>query len=764
MVKRKRDSGLIRSKQSVVDSTTYANPHLCSYCQSLFENIKKIPYPPTVFLNNEGDIERHSGEETEKGQETFNHWPTFDKFLGSVSSGCHLCTLWLLKIPSRKRALLEGETLRFKRSRSTIEIVHCGEQFGDRCNYEIYLLHALSEEEKKSLDSAPEDQLESWEFWQELRLVLESHEEGDTCSLSEDVPRAETVSMEKVAASWISTCIASHKDCAQEPSALSYNQPAPQRASKSDQYVPLQNRHLRPPRFSRGSFIRPSRLVAVGSNEDFSDVRLCSSSIIQPGYTYVTLSHCWGPQGLSYKLMTALEECFMGRLPWAKMPQTFKDAIVFTRRLKDQLGVSYLWIDALCIIQDSPEDWRHESSIMGHIYKNALCNFAASSGTNSHHGLLQARNTFTFHKCIVKGGKESALQGSFSIRSPSDWFDQLDGSPLSTRAWVHQEILLAPRVLYFTPLCLFWKCSSLCASEKDEELIDSPIPQMMSIQGLALEAYITAPGSDGADRADVKHLMVYDFWHHIVRDYSKGEITYPGDRLIAISGLAKETQSLMRKLSVPPSEYVAGLWMCCLTLGMLWYVDERRAMTRLEGSCAPTWSWASVKGEVGHAIEFTQDSKALVPPMKIVAVDAEYVNEDSFGQLKSATVRLRGSLLKYAWPLQASWRPHQMWQHQGSELIFDTENAEIPQEPSSFIYYLPCMHKEGYREPLHPPPVVGLLLEKAEGAKGYYRRCGFFKEAGGISPDFLKEAERIPLLPMEYHQRSSNGSCTISVI
>ncbi len=69
------------------------------------------------------------------------------------------------------------------------------------------------------------------------------------------------------------------------------------------------------------------------------------------------------------------------------------------------------------------------NSIMAHICKNALCNLAASSDTNSHHGLFRARDPFSFHQVIVKEDRKSALQGSFTIRSPSDWFDQLDGSP-----------------------------------------------------------------------------------------------------------------------------------------------------------------------------------------------------------------------------------------------------------------------------------------------------------------------------------------------
>ncbi len=137
---------------------------------------------------------------------------------------------------------------------------------------------------------------------------------------------------------------------------------------------------------------------------------------------------------------------------------------------------------------------------------------------------------------------------------------------------MHQEILLAPRVLYLTPLCLSWRFSSLCAGEKDEELIDSPIPQVMSFRSLALEAFSTPPDSAWANQAYRKRLLVHDFWHLIFRDHPKGGLTYSGNRVVAISGLAKETQNLMRKPSITPFKHVSGLWMCCFNFGLLSYV------------------------------------------------------------------------------------------------------------------------------------------------------------------------------------------------
>ena len=121
----------------------------------------------------------------------------------------------------------------------------------------------------------------------------------------------------------------------------------------------------------------PSRLVSVGVKDDFSDIRICSSADLPPGSRYLTLSHCWGPIGVPAKLLEASLAAYENRLPWTLLPQTFKDAIVVTRHLTQEFHVSHVWIDALCIVQDSAEDWRRESAVMGDVYTGSLCNLAA---------------------------------------------------------------------------------------------------------------------------------------------------------------------------------------------------------------------------------------------------------------------------------------------------------------------------------------------------------------------------------------------------
>jgi len=163
----------------------------------------------------------------------------------------------------------------------------------------------------------------------------------------------------------------------------------------------------------------PSRLIAVGGKDDFSDVRLCETTEFEVDWQYVTLSHRWPLNGLSFKLSEKTHNEFLKNIPWDQTSQTFKDAIIATRKLQASLGIKYLWIDALCIIQDSKEDIEREVSIMGDIYSHSFLNLAAC--TDSDHGLSPKRDKLSAHTCIIKVGPQSQLlQGCYAVENMDD--------------------------------------------------------------------------------------------------------------------------------------------------------------------------------------------------------------------------------------------------------------------------------------------------------------------------------------------------------
>jgi heterokaryon incompatibility protein (HET) len=104
--------------------------------------------------------------------------------------------------------------------------------------------------------------------------------------------------------------------------------------------------------------------------------------------TYLALSHCWGigPRfTLTFSSVAGLHE----GIDISMLSKTFQDAISVTKRFLVDFGIRYLWIDSLCIIQDSEIDWMRESAVMGEIYQNAFCTITATAGKDGNDGLFR---------------------------------------------------------------------------------------------------------------------------------------------------------------------------------------------------------------------------------------------------------------------------------------------------------------------------------------------------------------------------------------
>lgn len=109
----------------------------------------------------------------------------------------------------------------------------------------------------------------------------------------------------------------------------------------------------------------PTRLIDIGTTDD-GNWKLYEGTDNPPAY--LTLSHRWGPfQPLKLERSSLAD--FRRGMPVSKLPKTFRDAITVARHL----SVRYLWIDSLCIIQDSLDDWQNEASRMCGVYANRFC-------------------------------------------------------------------------------------------------------------------------------------------------------------------------------------------------------------------------------------------------------------------------------------------------------------------------------------------------------------------------------------------------------
>ena len=163
-------------------------------------------------------------------------------------------------------------------------------------------------------------------------------------------------------------------------------------------------------------------ILSLGGDKDF---RIIHSNKTLPDGPYLTLSHRWGTAKFVKLEQSKLKEFEQG-LKIADLPRTFRDAIVVTRRL----GCKYLWIDSLCIIQDSPADWSHEAGLMGEVYANSLCNIAATGSITSDEGCFMERNASGVGGLVVSPKWAGLSSTTFRIVDFGLWENLITSAPL----------------------------------------------------------------------------------------------------------------------------------------------------------------------------------------------------------------------------------------------------------------------------------------------------------------------------------------------
>jgi hypothetical protein len=388
----------------------------------------------------------------------------------------------------------------------------------------------------------------------------------------------------------------------------------------------------------------PSRLVNVGSRSRSFSTRLLVGSEITVGATYMTLSHCWGTIP-TLQLTKASLQNFRKCLPRDELPKTYSDAIDIARRL----NVQWIWIDSLCIIQDSLEDWQKECSQMVKVYKNGVCNIAAIGPHDSRGGCYFQRNPFVLRRSMFKTNWGNEDDGIVLCRNEcQSWQTGVLKTRLHHRAWVLQERVLAPRVLHFGVHMIYWECRRFYASEMQPEGVPHVVNQYLPPPKLPLVGEISS-------------FEAHRLWQRLVDWYCCAGLTRSKDKLVAISGIAKRMQVLMNTTSGQNTErrsiYLAGLWSEQLAYHLLWvlrdptqgsaeYGFDYRKATRLVHYRAPSWSWASVDGLIDYSVLSAMDEEISEHEglLEVCCHEIVPVAADTFQQVRDGFVQVRGWL------------------------------------------------------------------------------------------------------------------------
>lgn len=367
----------------------------------------------------------------------------------------------------------------------------------------------------------------------------------------------------------------------------------------------------------------PTRVIDVGV-ENAVNVQLLKGSPLE-GY-WAALSYCWGEQGFLKTTKNNISEHFEG-IRLSKLPKTLRDAVLITRRL----GLRYIWIDALCIIQDDTEDWEREAAKMNRVYKDCVITIAAANSSGAKHGIFRKRRTAA--QAVSVPMKGSSFSGNAIIYPEEILLKDFNksildgqGNRLRFRGWTLQEWILPTRTIYFAEDQLYWECPESVSSESEPNDQNNSFRYNSSCGGAKSFLLQTRAGTLAQD---LNTPGIYAHWRNIVEDYSRRSLTKRTDKLIAIAGIAAEFSSLLGRQSEigdrgkcqgdsPDDKYLAGLWKGDLIPELMWKVmdledDQTEKMSKESDYIAPPWSWATLKPGT-HLTYELKNREHLEPP------------------------------------------------------------------------------------------------------------------------------------------------------
>jgi len=390
----------------------------------------------------------------------------------------------------------------------------------------------------------------------------------------------------------------------------------------------------------------PKRLIQLGENAK-TDRLVQTAQLLRGSINsrapYAALSYCWGGNGTFKTELHTLPE-FEKDIQVEKLPQTIKDAFDLTKRL----GLNYLWVDAICIVQGVKEEWEEESQKMGHIYSNAKIVLSAMSSASVTDGMFTTRTTTPLSKDIEALGGLLRVRRNLnheiiiSCRTKSNywWEKHINAEfPLLSRGWAFQERMLATRIVHFTPSELVWECQKTRKCEC--RVVESNLYPAMNNLGSALRICLQQPNDERSMR---------QMWREIVNSYSVRKLTQIEDKLPALGGIA----GLLKERS--GDIYAAGLWERSLPFDLLWRCDQS-AVLQSKKMRSPSWSWISVDGAVKWPVsQHSNEEQPLkyissttyfecgAEGVEVCDVECELDGNDKYGRVRTGRIMLKTRL------------------------------------------------------------------------------------------------------------------------
>ncbi|KAH7079681.1 heterokaryon incompatibility protein-domain-containing protein [Paraphoma chrysanthemicola] len=374
----------------------------------------------------------------------------------------------------------------------------------------------------------------------------------------------------------------------------------------------------------------PTHLINVnapGHGPETVVLENIKSESSDPYPIYAALSYVWG-SSQSYMTTSKNYQSYQQGISISSLGEGLQDAIWVTRKI----GLKYLWIDALCIIQDDIVDKMQEIARMDSIYTFAHITLSASSTCSCTHSFLSNKRRGCIHRLsgvevpLGPNGHKAHLRimdrkdDGYNI----EWREELE--PIHHRAWTFQEHFMSSRMLLFKDFQVFWVCSKMRGRDggwmaPDEE---QSYGQQWNLSRRTLQS------------------PTLKDWLTICRTYAGRKLTDPNDKLSALSSIASYFAV------VGNDSYAAGIWMTDFQEQLAWKAKNLGSTSRPKSWTAPSWSWASLNCPISFPSQDFED-RVVIPYLspRIVSWQVEPVSAHAkFGQLKSASLQICGRMLK----------------------------------------------------------------------------------------------------------------------
>ena len=561
-----------------------------------------------------------------------SHWPTYEQLRESARKGCSMCGFLAQQFEEHCISSLEQAETRISVA------LRLSQDQGARHDAKDTLTAWLGTQGKIEfeccLDGSMSEDLPGTHSILDTTITTSKYGALDRViagrKLATDPLSSQTISLVKT---WASSCDSSHPTC------------------QSAAIDPL-----------------PTHVLDVGTAADGSLIRLLDSSGQFGKYAYLSLS--WGnkaPRTLNTRntLATLMHGCVMEHLP-----KTIQDAVSITRAI----GLQYLWISALCLVQDDLSDWMKEERKMPDYLQHATFAIVAATPGGMDGGILHPREPPQLQLSLTQAAHKPGSEGfdvrtqhktNLYLRPPLQTAATTMSHTVLHRAWRIQEALLPRRLLIWGTDQVYWNCRG-CLRSEGSATIQQPV---LNLKPRRKPSVLSGPGHDvqsftykdpnqmlAVKTAHVEPLGCVDqdstalqkatfHWYQTAMIFSRADLAYVTDRLPALGGLAQYFD--------PLGEYAAGLWVDDLPDGLIWIVDEFSSNKKSDTYIAPTWSWVSVRKPITYCLwmglrddlgkDIMTDSSVINP--KFLVTEVVYTTWDNYISGRAKEGRLRASAM-----------------------------------------------------------------------------------------------------------------------